>query len=160
MKPIKGFEDYYITEDGKVISFKMKNPKVLKTFKSSNGNYESIKLSSKSITYHKLIHRLVAEAFIDNPKNLPEIHHKDHNTFNNHKNNLVWCTRKENLQYSYNVLSPVRNFINCSIYTKNSNQLIGKFKSKKEAARYAATELGCNFNSMYRYLQNKNYKIV
>lgn len=45
------------------------------------------------------IHRLVAEAFIPNPDNLPEINHKDENRHNNFYDNLEWCTRKYNINY-------------------------------------------------------------
>ena len=46
------------------------------------------------------IHRLVAEGFIPNPDNLPEVNHKDGNTKNNNADNLEWCTRKQNVQHA------------------------------------------------------------
>lgn len=47
----------------------------------------------------KYIHRLVAQAFIDNPEKLPEINHKDCDITNNNVNNLEWCSRSYNIQY-------------------------------------------------------------
>jgi len=47
----------------------------------------------------KLVHRLVAQTFIPNPDNLPEINHKDSNRTNNSADNLEWCTHKENIAY-------------------------------------------------------------
>lgn len=66
---------------------------------ASNG-YLTVALpkNGKQKTYY--VHRLVAEAFIDNPMNLPQVNHKDENKQNNSVENLEWCTAAYNLEYS------------------------------------------------------------
>lgn len=62
--------------------------------------YLAVCLSNGGISKSYSVHRLVAEAFIPNPDNLPEINHKDENTKNNCVENLEWCTRQYNIDYS------------------------------------------------------------
>lgn len=70
---------------------------ILKPFKTWNG-YLEITIGGKNHK-HFMVHRLVAEAFIPNPDNLPIINHKDENKTNNHVDNLEWCTKSYNALY-------------------------------------------------------------
>lgn len=82
---------YFISNTGIVISLCRVVPITLKPCLFANG-YEYITIDGKK----RRIHRLVAEAFLQNDENKPIIHHKDGNKRNNNLNNLTWATYKEN----------------------------------------------------------------
>lgn len=63
-------------------------------------DYYSVTLSKEGKTKSIRIHRLVAETFIPNPDNLPEVNHKDENKVNNSVSNLEWCDRQYNNTYN------------------------------------------------------------
>ena len=64
---------------------------------TSNCGYHQVFLNKKGL----LVHRLVAQAFIENPDNLPDVNHIDGCKTNNHVENLEWVTRSENVLHAY-----------------------------------------------------------
>ena len=96
MKEIKGFPDYFVTKDGKVYS---KKSGKLKELRPCGTRYKHVTLINGQKKYPD-IHRLVAEAYIPNPDNLPEVNHIDENKLNNHVDNLEWVTRTQNNRHS------------------------------------------------------------
>lgn len=98
LKPIKDFDKYLVSEDGKVYSLKSK--RYLSINKNKNVEYYQVSLWKNNVGYHKYVHRLVAEAFIPNPDNLLEVNHIDGNRLNNHVSNLEWCSRTGNAQHA------------------------------------------------------------
>lgn len=101
-KDICGFEGLYkISSYGRIKSLHYyggNRVKILKPAKDSDG-YLTIGIWKDKKRYSKKMHRLVAEAFIPNPENFPQINHKDEDRENNHVENLEWCTNKYNVNY-------------------------------------------------------------
>lgn len=94
IKQINGYPNYYITSFGRVWSSYTK--RWLKPTVNIRGNYTRLYVSLGRGN-KKYVHRLVAEAFLPNPNNLPEVDHKDTDGTNNHINNLQWCTHETNM---------------------------------------------------------------
>ena len=101
-KDKKDYEGLYqVSNFGRIKSLNYNHTgkeKILKQYYDSNG-YKIICLCKNNIKTTYLVHRLVAEAFIPNPNNLPQINHKDEDKTNNHVNNLEWCDAKYNHNY-------------------------------------------------------------
>lgn len=107
--------------------------------------------------YHASIHRLVAEAYIPNPNNLPVVDHIDDNPFNNHVSNLQWVTIQQNVQKSYKNTSCMRNFIECKLY--KNGEFIMRFHCIKQAAEYVNALTGCSVDRLRRRKKYKDYVI-
>lgn len=103
-KDIVGFEGKYrVSNTGKVLSLRYCGKDEIKelTPKINNKGYAWVQLEKGNRTHAcRLIHRLVAEAFIENPNNEPIINHKDENPLNNNVDNLEWCNNSYNVRYS------------------------------------------------------------
>ena len=99
-KPIKGYEGLYqVSNFGRVKSLKFGKEKILKQSIDKKTGYLHVVLCKNEILKTYYVHRLVAEAFIDNSDNLPQVNHKDENPQNNIYINLEWCDRKYNCNY-------------------------------------------------------------
>lgn len=99
-KPIAGYENYHVSNFGRVKSFKSGKPKILKPQLTPNG-YLLITLYNADEHKQLLIHRLVAEAFVPKPEGKCEVNHRDGVKFNCHVSNLEWLTPAENVQHAY-----------------------------------------------------------
>ena len=98
-KDIKDYEGHYqVSNLSRVKSIKFGKERILKPVTDRHG-YSLVGLwkNNKQKTYK--VHRLVAEAFIPNPYNLPQVNHKDENPLNNNVNNLEWCNSKYNCNF-------------------------------------------------------------
>lgn len=98
-KPVDGYEDYHVSNYGRVKSFKRKKPRILKPALTNKG-YLYVALSLDGKQKHFLVHVLVARAFIPNPDNKPEVNHRIGWKLNCYVGNLEWATHEENMEHA------------------------------------------------------------
>ena len=151
MKPHPTQTDYLITEEGDVYSRKFRKLKKMKQHDDGRG-YKKISLytDGKSKTYK--VHRLVAEIYIPNPDNLPEVNHKDEDKTNNNLSNLEWCSRQYNAQYSH-----ARSYIVENVRT-GERQTIFNFLAFCRQLELSPGNLWGTLTG--RISQHKGYKII
>lgn len=95
---IEGFSNYSVSTSGEIrndSSGKIKKPYI------NPCGYYNVDLYEDGYRYKKRVHRLVGEAFIENPECKPQINHKDGNKLNNTIDNLEWVTESENMQHAF-----------------------------------------------------------
>lgn len=151
-KDVKGYEGLYqVSDKGRIRSVdrvvntcygsKMYiKSKILKPVKYKGG-YLRIDLCKEGTKRLYLIHRLVAEAFLPNPDNLPCVNHKDEIPYHNNVDNLEYCTQKYNINYGTRTQRMVEKQINHPNKSKKvyqytlDNQLVKVWDSTKECQR-------------------------
>ncbi len=104
-KTISNHPDYMISNFGRCKSLKFGKERILKPIQNKQFDkdmYSKYILCTNNERPKQLyVHRLVAEHFLLNPSNLPEVNHLDHNKQNNHIKNLEWVSRIQNMAHAY-----------------------------------------------------------
>lgn len=149
-KPVKGYEGIYeVSSYGRVRSLarslSLRNQhgeyvrkltgRIIKQKHNRKDGYCIAILSKGGKYITAYVHRLVAQAFIPNPDNLPQVNHKDENKENNRVDNLEWCTAQYNTNYGTGherLIEPKR--IKVAMVDEQGN-IIRKFGSIKEASK-------------------------
>lgn len=160
VKEVSGYEGLYLIDSlGNVVSCPRQQGsrfvnqyKILGT-KINRLGYKEVALSKDGKTRTVLLHRLLAQHFIDNPDNLPCVNHRNGVKTDNRLENLEWCTRSQNTRHAYeNNLGGFRDNVNAGIRTMNeftkyvSVMLIAPdgtesyFPGAKEAAEFLGTK--------------------
>ena len=127
-KNIEEYPNYQVSNMGRVkrlsTGYYRRTEKILKPQLQNNG-YLHIKLSQKDKTKCILVHRLVAQVFIPNPNNLPQVNHINEDKTDNRVENLEWCTQKYNINYGNGISKRVKTNKENGTYKK-----IGEINSK------------------------------
>lgn len=112
-KAIPGYEGLYEADSNGII-WSLRHPrtggrKALNIYLNTKG-YPHVTLHKDKVRQNFRTHRIIAKLFIPNPNNLPEVNHLDGNKQNNSVSNLEWCTGKENVRHSFEVIGRQRFF--------------------------------------------------
>lgn len=152
-KSIRGFENYEVSDDGTIIN--KRTNRILKWRLDKNG-YARVNLCKEHKSHTVLVHRLVADAFIDNPNKYQTVDHIDRNKLNNSLSNLRWAnmsTQISNRDHSYLIGNkyakgvksprriPVRQLLN--------NAVLSVYDCADEAERVTGIS-ACNIRSCCR----------
>ena len=165
-KWIFGYEGLYqVSNFGRVKSFNGRwgSVQILKPVLQKNG-YLTVSLCKNGKLKTVKIHRLVAETFLTNSDNLPEVNHKDGNKLNNCVENLEWCTGKENVQHALE--NGLRKFGEERTDTKLTNEQVREIRriyirgDKKYGAPALAEKFNVDSSTIYNILHGKHYKNV
>ena len=141
---VKGYEGLYaINRNGEIKSlaktiyqpnhgYRKFKEYTLKPWDNGHG-YKVVSLAKEGKRKNHYMHRLVAEHFIENPNNYPEVNHIDYDKGNNNVNNLEWVSRKMNMQHS---IIHMHNPKNTSTYSDKTNTGYSYICQRAESERY------------------------
>lgn len=162
-KDIRGYEGLYqVSNLGRVKSLCFSTHRILKYNRTRCG-YLTVALYKNGIQKRYLIHRLVAEAFIQNPLNLPEVNHKDENKENNSAENLEFCDHKYNSNYGSAIERAAlkrtngKGSIKVLQFTLD-NELVKEYPSSKECGRNGFNQAAVSRCCRGKIKQYKGYK--
>ena len=164
--PVQGFEGLYeVSDQGRVRSLKRATTsgKILKPMTLWNG-YQKVCLCKGNKKATKVVHRLVAIAFIDNPDNKPEVNHKNGVRDDNRAANLEWVTRSENELHAYAVLGKLPH----AYWKDKPRRFARKFTDEQVVAirkdtrpnTEIAAEYGVSKTTIRDIKRRKNYKEI
>lgn len=131
---VRGYEgSYAVSDNGCVVSYKYGYPRKLHQWTSKG--YSFVTLSKCGVTKAMLVHRLVADAFMNRSSNCAEVNHIDGNKLNNNISNLEWVTKSNNIRHAFATgLKSPANTRKIGMYS-TSGVLLQTFNSIAEAQR-------------------------
>lgn len=149
MKNIKDFEEYQIDVNGTIVG---KMGRILKPSLTHTG-YLHVNLYKDGKRITRNVHRLMAETFIPNPDNLPQVNHINGDKTDNRVENLEWCTAQHNISHA--VETGLRD-------TKGSKNVNNKLSPTQvlEIRELANSMKGASIGRLYGVTKSSIYSII
>lgn len=159
-RAIEGFDGYQVSTHGRIKTLRNGRKHILKPHLFNY--YLAVGLHRDGEQRSYSVHRLVAKAFIPNPENKPEVHHRDDNKFNNAVANLQWVTHAENTKYAY-LTGAQKSGGERSDSSLTNEQVewcrtVYKPRDKEYSAEALAAKLGTKRDTILLAVQGKTYK--
>lgn len=171
-KPIEGFKNYSICDDGTIISHPITltypngSVRITKEKKMSiwinKQGYYVVGLRSNGVYKKFLLHRLIAIAFISNPNNFDEINHINSDRSDYRLENLEWCTHKHNMTHAWTNQKRNKRIAKDWSYENNSNtksvfrtKIDGTIDGSWPCIKRAASECSIGYSTIIKSLSNK-----
>lgn len=139
-----------INDEGKIISFRRKNPVYIKGKVSQNGYHVAGLRNEKGTRKHLLVHRLVALAFLENKGDMPVINHINGDKLDNRVENLEWCDMSHNTQHAYDNGFCKNTTKKVELYIED--KLTKKFDKKKDCVEYLVSKTGYSFDHIRKVI--------
>lgn len=161
-KRIQNFPDYFVSYSGKIASTKHRKTRILRQKRHPKG-YLYVGLYKNNKQHAAKVHRIVAEAFIPNALNKPQVNHRDGNKSRNIASNLEWVTQKQNIAHNIS-LNGISAY--CSMLGKRGSKspfsirikqfsITGKFLAEYIGIRQLARKRRWNHQNIILNLKNK-----
>ena len=150
---------YSAREDGEIYSSYSKRI-LTKTISKREGYYKvTVRIGGRTTT--QWVHRMIAEAFVPNPNNLPFVNHKDGDKLNNLPNNLEWVTNLENVTHAWDTGLCTHKGISSPMSKLTEDQVMDiRLRAKAERHCDLAKEFGVCKATMSQIINRKTYKDV
>lgn len=153
---VKGFDNYLIYSDGRVLN--KNTQRLLKHIHNKKNEYKFVRLSKNGKVKNLKVHRLLAQHYISNPNNLPIVDHIDRDKLNNSLNNLRWVDFVGNRQNCNKAKSNTSGHTYISYYSKCNLWVYAKRINHKRVRRCFKTKIEALCFKFIQLLKHSVYK--
>lgn len=157
----EGFDSYYISKDGRLLKlYKTGNIKFINPRLDAYGYMRVSITDNNGKRKDRKMHRLMAQTFLPNPENKPEVNHINGDKTDYRLENLEWCTRSENTKHWHKSILNDKGSSSrkCDLYY--FGEYVKTFDNVKQACEYAQKNYKASFTGLQKYLTSNSCAII